>query len=204
MKTRLGKIISLALFVLVIIIIIGSIKKCERQKAPLKRAENHTKIINRNADNSTIETQYRASKDTTIATLQDTIEAQKHRIRYLEAQDVKIVTEYIKVPTASNGKAVIASKDKVIKNLKDESKSKDGVIQAKDQQLESYGNEVQQHKLTISELDKEFQKMNGQLAKAKKPKRFGAGVYLGYGVTTGNLKPMPSAGISINYNLVRW
>lgn len=192
--------------ILIFIIIVLLVKTCEQHnvnKQTAQRQENHDQIINHNADNSTIEAQFRASKDSLIQAYNDSLDQQLELINRLESQDKEVVVKYIKTPTLDNGRAVIASKDKVISGLKGESKIKDKVISEKDQQLESFGNEVQQHKLTISELDKEFQMMNGQLAKAKKPKRFGLGIQAGYGTTVTNIKPAPYVGVGISYNLIR-
>lgn len=203
-KYKYSKWIVLILTSALLMLLARYCKQQQDKKQASERAEMHEQIINRNKDNSTIEAQYRAKVDSVEKAYIDSLAYQKALTKAAEDQDTVIVNRYIKVPTLDNGKAVIASKDKVISGLKKESKTKDGVISEKDKKLESYDNEVQQHKLTINELDKEFQKMNGQLAKAKKPKRWGVGIQAGYGVQADNLKPAPYVGAGISYNIVRW
>ncbi|WP_106929472.1 hypothetical protein [Adhaeribacter arboris] len=197
--------IGIGIVFLMLFLLIGLIKSCQHENQNAKRVDNHDKLINQSLDNSTIEAQYRAQSDIREKLIRDSLKEERALRIAAEAQDTVIVNRYFKVPTLDNGKAVIASKDKVISSLKKESKTKDGVILEKDTQLESYDNENKQLKLTQAELDKEFQNLNAKYVKDTKPKNWNISLSAGYGIApTETFKPVPFVGISIGKTIVRF
>lgn len=196
-------LLLLAGIVVVVLIISTLMGKCSRSRPVTKHQENREEIMKEDSYQSNIDSLYRAELDKVKQAYQDTIKEAKANYKLIVQKDVRIEYRYRDAPSLTRCDSVITSKNMRIGTLETMVSHQDYVNRTNDSLIISYAGSIRAKDQTIHQLNKGYEQATIDLAKAKKPRRWGIGAGLGYGVGP-DLQPRPVVSVGLSYNFIRF
>lgn len=199
-----GRNIFLILIGLVMVFLIATyVGKCTRAKPVTEHADNREAIMESDSEESRRDSIHRAEMDKVIQAYQDTIREAKSNYKVIVQKDVRIEYRYRQAPSVAGCDSVIESKNSRIAILETVGRKYEAVDLMNDSLITSYQGSIRAKDQTIVQINKGYEQATQDLQQARKPKRFGIGAQVGYGVGP-SLQLGPVVSIGVSYNLIRF
>lgn len=186
-----------------LLLLVTHVSKCSRQKPITQHQENRKGILKADSLQAILDTQYRARFDSLKSAYRDTIQDMQDNYKVIVKKDVRIEYRYREAPSLAACDSVISSKNSRIGALESMHAQQEQVSRANDSLITSYQGSIRGKDTTIHKLNAGYEQAIIDLQKAKKPRRFGLGLHVGYGVGP-SLRPGGVVSAGLSYNLIRF